>query len=225
MATYITGDTHGNIDCQKFNSPYFPAAEGDYVIICGDFGAVWDGTEEEQKLLDWYNDKPWTTLFCDGNHENFDLLSKYPVEEWNGGKVHRIRPKVLHLMRGQVFTIEGKTFFVMGGASSIDKEYRTVGLSWWAEELPSVREMEEGFANLEKVEYAVDYIITHSAPSIALPSINLTYKPDALSKYLTVIQQITEYTHWYCGHYHINKKLPYNCTTIYNAWCRLPKEN
>lgn len=93
----------------------------------------------------------------------------------------------------------------MGGASSIDKEYRTVGLSWWAEELPSVREMEEGFANLEKVEYAVDYIITHSAPSIALPSINLTYKPDVLTKYLTVIQQITEYTHWYCGHYHINK--------------------
>ena len=113
MATYITGDVHGNIDCRKFDSPYFPAAEGDYVIICGDFGAVWDGTEEEQKLLDWYNDKPWTTLFCDGNHENFDLLSKYPVEEWNGGKVHRIRPKVLHLMRGQVFTIEGKTFFVM----------------------------------------------------------------------------------------------------------------
>ena len=122
---------------------------------------MWDGTEEEQKLLDWYNDKPWTTLFCDGNHENFDLLSKYPVEEWNGGKV----------------------------------------------------------------QYAVDYIITHSAPSIALPSINLTYKPDVLTKYLTVIQQITEYTHWYCGHYHTNKKLPYNCTTIYNAWCRLPKEN
>ena len=62
---------------------------------------MWDGTEEEQKLLDWYNDKPWTTLFCDGNHDNFDLLSKHPVEEWNGGKVHRIRPKVLHLMRGQ----------------------------------------------------------------------------------------------------------------------------
>ena len=188
MAIYITGDTHGNIDCQKFNNPYFPAAESDYVIICGDFGAVWDGTEEEQKLLDWYNDKPWTTLFCDGNHDNFDLLSKHPMEEWNGGKVHRIRPKVLHLMRGQVFTIEGKTFFVMGGASSIDKEYRTVGLSWWAEELPSVREMEEGFANLEKVGYKVDYVITHSAPTTVLTSINPTYKPDAVTRYLAVIR-------------------------------------
>ena len=225
MAIYITGDTHGNIDCQKFNNPYFPAAEGDYVIICGDFGAVWDGTEKEQKLLDWYNDKPWTTLFCDGNHDNFDLLSKYPVEEWNGGKVHRIRPKVLHLTRGQVFTIEGKTFFVMGGASSIDKEYRTEGLNWWAEEIPSLHEMDEGFANLEKVGYKVDYVITHSAPTTVLTSINPTYKPDAVTKYLANIQQMTKYTHWYCGHYHTNKKLPYNCTTIYNAWCRLPKEN
>ena len=224
MAIYITGDTHGDIDCQKFNNSDFPAADGDYVIICGDFGAVWDGTEKEQRLLDWYNEKPWTTLFCDGNHENFDLLSKYSVKEWNGGKVHQIRPKVFHLMRGQVFTIEDKKFFVMGGASSVDKIYRTIGTSWWAEEIPNFSEMDEGFTNLEKVGYEVDYVITHSAPTMVLPSIDLSYKPDVITEYLAVIQQITEYTHWYCGHYHINKKLPYNCTTIYDAWCCLPKK-
>lgn len=217
MAIYITGDTHGNIDCQKFNNPYFPAAEGDYVIICGDFGAVWDGTEEEQKLLDWYNDKPWTTLFCDGNHENFDLLSKYPVEEWNGGKVHRIRPKVLHLMRGQVFTIESKTFFVMGGASSIDKEYRTEGLNWWAEEIPSLREMDEGFANLGKVGYKVDYVITHSAPTTVLTSINPTYKTDAVTRYLEAVRQTVKFGWHYFGHYHIDKDfLNYKATCLYD---------
>ena len=217
MAIYITGDTHGNIDCQKFNNPYFPAAEGDYVIICGDFGAVWDGTEEEQKLLDWYNDKPWTTLFCDGNHDNFDLLSKYPVEEWNGGKIHRIRPKVLHLMRGQVFTIEGKTFFVMGGASSIDKEYRTEGLNWWAEEIPSLCEMDEGFANLEKVRYKVDYVITHSAPTTVLTSINPTYKTDAVTRYLETVRQTVKFGWHYFGHYHIDKDfLNYKATCLYN---------
>lgn len=217
MAIYITGDTHGNIDCQKFNNPYFPAAEGDYVIICGDFGAVWNGTEKEQKLLDWYNDKPWTTLFCDGNHENFELLSKYPVEEWNGGKIHRIRPKVLHLMRGQVFTIEDKTFFVMGGASSIDKEYRTEGLNWWAEEIPSLREMDEGFANLEKVGYKVDYVITHSAPTMVLTSINPTYRTDAVTRYLEIVRQTVKFGWHYFGHYHIDKDfLNYKATCLYN---------
>ena len=191
--------------------------EGDYVIICGDFGAVWDGTEEEQKLLDWYNDKPWTTLFCDGNHENFDLLSKYPVEEWNGGKIHRIRPKILHLMRGQVFTIEGKTFFVMGGASSIDKEYRTVGLNWWAEEIPSFFEMDEGFANLGKVGYKVDYVITHSAPTAVLTSINPTYKTDAVTRYLETVRQNVKFGWHYFGHYHIDKDfLNYKATCLYN---------
>ena len=178
---------------------------------------MWDGTEKEQKLLDWYNDKPWTTLFCDGNHENFDLLSKYPVEEWNGGKVHRIRPKVLHLMRGQVFTIEGKTFFVMGGASSIDKEYRTEGLNWWTEEIPSVREMEEGLANLGKVGYKVDYVITHSAPTTVLTSINPTYKTDAVTRYLETVRQNIKFGWHYFGHYHIDKDfLNYKATCLYN---------
>lgn len=72
----------------------------------------------------------------DGNHENFDLINEYPVEEWCGGKVHIIRcdkegkPKIIHLMRGQVFEIEGKKIFTVGGAYSIDKYMRTPHRSW-----------------------------------------------------------------------------------------------
>ena len=46
-------------------------------------------------------------VFIDGNHENYDRLSAYPVTEWRGGKVHRIADNILHLMRGQVFEIDG----------------------------------------------------------------------------------------------------------------------
>ena len=45
----------------------------DYVIICGDFGGVWNKeveNKEEKHLLDWLEEKPFTTLFVDGNHEN-----------------------------------------------------------------------------------------------------------------------------------------------------------
>ena len=48
------------------------------------------------------------------------LLDEYPVEQWHGGNVHKIRPHVIHLMRGQVFELQGRTFFTMGGAQSHD---------------------------------------------------------------------------------------------------------
>lgn len=85
---YATGDTHGNF--QRFAPEHFPEQVGmtkeDYMIICGDFGGVWDGGKKEERNLDWLEDLPFTTLFISGNHENFDLLRKYPTEEWNGGK-------------------------------------------------------------------------------------------------------------------------------------------
>ena len=122
---YITGDCHGNFE--RFNVSIFPEqndmTKDDYVIICGDFGGVWNKDEEskmETMILDWLDCKPFTTLFVSGNHENFDRLMADPVEEWHGGKVQRIRPSVIHLIRGQVYKLEGKKIFTFGGASSHD---------------------------------------------------------------------------------------------------------
>lgn len=98
---FITGDCHGNFE--RFNPSIFPEqkemTKEDYVIICGDFGGVWHKDEEspeETMVLDWLDSRPFTTLFVCGNHENFDRLYQYPVEDWHGGKVHKIRDSVLH---------------------------------------------------------------------------------------------------------------------------------
>ncbi len=100
---YITGDCHRNFE--RFNTRSFTEQKemmkDDYVIICGDFGGIWDKDRESKEeifLLDWLDCKSYTTLFVDGNHENFDRLYTYPEEEWNGGKIHRIRDSVIHLM-------------------------------------------------------------------------------------------------------------------------------
>ena len=84
---------------------------------------VWDYKGENKKdqyWLDWLENKPFTTVFVDGNHENYKRLNIYSVKEWNGGKVHEIRPHILHLMIGEIFTIESRKFFAFGGASSHD---------------------------------------------------------------------------------------------------------
>lgn len=184
MSVYATGDTHGNF--LRFEEQHFPEQKkmtrSDYMIICGDFGGIWNGEPQDAETLDQLEALPFTTLWVDGNHENFDEIYNYPVEEWHGGKIHRIRPHVIHLMRGQVFEIEGHTFFTMGGARSVDvwdgildpdepgfelkywalrrrqAVFRVKHLSWWEQELPSDEEYAEARRNLERVRYEVDYI-------------------------------------------------------------------
>ena len=221
MRLFITGDTHGDIDFHKLNTKNFPEGrlltKEDYVIICGDFGAVWDGAKSDKYLQKWYNEKPWTTLFVDGNHENHDILDSFPISEWNGGKVHFITPSIIHLMRGQVYKIGDKTFFTMGGAESHDKIYRKEGISWWRREMPSNDEYEEGLTNLNKVNNQVDYILSHCAPDRLQSKIAYWYEHDKLTNYLEIVRQTVEFGWYYFGHYHIDKDfLNYKATCLYN---------
>ena len=207
---FITGDTHGDIDFHKLNSKNFPQGKEltkeDYVIVCGDFGICWDGGAQDKYLREWYESKPWTTLFIDGNHENFSLLSQYPEEDFFGGKVHRISPSILHLERGEIFMLNGKTFFAMGGASSIDKAYRRVGVSWWPEEIPSEEEFLNGNKNLSLHDDKVDIILTHTAPAYYhQQSVKRDYGADKVNRYLQTIFDCVDYKKWFCGHYHIDE--------------------
>ena len=238
---YITGDTHSNF--LRFTEEKFPIqtemTKDDYIIICGDFGGVWTFEEEskrEREALDWLNNKNFTTLFVDGNHENYTRLYNYPIEEWKGGKVHKIRDSVLHLMRGEIFDIDNKKIFAFGGARSHDiqdgilnldeeekiYEYRKRGayfrirdFSWWDLELPTKEEMKNGINNLEKVNYKVDYIISHCCPTSVQALINPTYKRDILTDYLQQISEKCTFKRWYFGHYHDYKQINSQFTLLY----------
>ena len=238
---YITGDCHR--EYRRFNTQNFPEqkemTKEDYVIICGDFGGVWTFEEEskrEREALDWLNNKNFTTLFVDGNHENYTRLYNYPMKKWNGGKVHKIRDSVLHLMRGEIFDIDNKKIFAFGGAKSHDiqdgilnldeeekiYEYRKRGayfrirdFSWWDLELPTKEEMKNGINNLEKVNYKVDYIISHCCPTSVQALINPTYKRDILTDYLQQISEKCTFKRWYFGHYHDYKQINSQFTLLY----------
>ena len=220
---YITGDTHTPIDIHKLKNQFFnpPGAtkNNTYLIICGDFGAVWNykGEDKEEKYwLDWLENKPYTVLFVDGTHECHPRLNAFPVEEWNGGKIHRIRPSVIHLMRGQIYTINGKKIFTMGGASSHDKEARTDRKTWWEEELPSNEEYEEAFKNLEKNNYEVDYVVTHCMPDNIQYRLVSWYEHDKLTNFLFTVDKDLKFKHWYSGHYHIDKDVDDLHTVLYD---------
>jgi len=212
MSIYITGDTHGMVDWEKLNTRKLPDQKHmdpgrDFLIVAGDFAGVWDGGDYDAYVQKVYNKRKFTTLFIDGNHENHDLLDKYPVEEWNGGKVHKISDHIIHLMRGQVFEIDGIKFFTMGGAESTDKDLRKEGESWWAREMPSDEEYEEALRNLEVVNFKVDIVITHCAPEGYIGN-HLAGKVIRSRNRLTeffdslITEHGLEFNHWYFGHYH-----------------------
>lgn len=188
--------------------------------MCGDFACCWDNGRQDEYIQNWYNSKPWTTLFVDGNHENHDLLNSYPVEIWNGGKIHRISDKIIHLMRGQVFTIEGKTFFTMGGAASSDKVYRKEGISWWASEMPSRDEMNEAIENLDKVG-KVGYILSHCAPAEVQQNLCYWYEQNSITRFLELVKNNYEFDHWFCGHYHYDTEIGNKFTVLYDNIVKL----
>lgn len=240
---YITGDCHGNF--QKFSTKHFSIqkemTKDDYVIICGDFGGVWNYEEEtnaEKYWLNWLNDKPFTTLFVDGNHENFDRLYSYPEITWNGGKIHQIRSSIFHLIRGEVFILNGKKVFAFGGASSHDIQdgildmseedriylYRKTGryfrirnFSWWEQELPSEEEMKNGIEKLDKADSDVDYVISHCAPTNVQLLLDSRFKADILTNYFQDLQSKLKFKRWFFGHYHMDKEVNENFVCTYDG--------
>lgn len=217
---YITGDTHGDIDIKKLyrtgRTIMNKLKSEDFLIICGDFGAIWDGSEVDDKLLDWYARQPYTILFVDGNHENFNLLNAYPVEQWCGGNIHRIRPNLIHLMRGQYYTIEGKTFLTMGGAISTDRSLREENIDWWAAEKPSDEDIQILHRTLSK-HNKVDYIITHAAPTTALYNLDFHFKEDVVTDMLDYIYYNIDFKYWYFGHYHRHMTIRNKLQCLYNV--------
>ena len=126
MSIFVTGDIHASYDIAKLSESCFDTAgltKDDYVIICGDFGLVWNNSASEQYWLRWLDARPFTTLFVDGNHEGFSLLNSLPETTWNGGAVHQVATSVLHLKQ----IIDSSNMF------------GCISASRWAEQLQQMR--------------------------------------------------------------------------------------
>lgn len=249
---YITGDCHA--DFRKFSTDNFPEQKNmtkdDFVIVCGDFG-IWHDTKDERYWLNWLQKKPFTLLFVDGNHENFDRLysDEFPTVDFHGGKAHKIRKNIYHLMCGYVFELCEKKFFAFGGASSHDirdgilqpdeypnrkslyRDYnkrtrrgemlRINHSSWWKEELPSVWEMKFGLKTLEKNGNKVDFIVTHCYPQQIASLISGRYnETDSITEYFNIVAETVKFSKWFFGHYHYNQVLMNEFILLYEQIVR-----
>lgn len=209
----VTGDKHRTF------VPLFGLAEKqnlretDILIITGDAGYVWDKDylHDVESLEQVF---PGIIAFLDGNHENHALLNSFPVVPWMGGKVHQVGERVLHLMRGEIYDIYGKNYFVFGGARSVDKDRRKEGVSWWKEEEPSPEELEYGRKQLETYRDEIDFILTHETPLFARDHISRQKPvdedyllPRILEEWYRRMETAARFRKWYFGHMHVDQRI------------------
>lgn len=248
---YITGDLHGGDSSYHITAAKFrPAKRGDIVLCCGDFGGVWwhdyhtneQHRRNENGFLEMTLRKRVLWLAVDGNHENFARLfgGEFPLVEIFGGRAYKIRENIYYLKRGEIFTIEGKTFLAFGGANSHDRfgakvaslawggGYDTVparieGIDWWPEEIPSQDDIDNALRNLDRVGWRVDHVISHTCPSSERPFFLKSSRiPDPTETILQEIYEKLTFISWHFGHFHINHQLgKFHCH--YNEVQRLPE--
>lgn len=247
MKVFICSDTHGGLcnGFSKLNSKSFSEGQyltsNDIVIICGDFGLTWPNYKERLKQQNywknWLYNKPWTTVFICGNHEDHTYLQALDTAEMFGGKVGVINDKLLYLRRGEIFDIADHSFFCMGGAMTTDLIGRIEGIHWFREEIPSSKEMYYAIDNLESHNNTVDYIIAHTLPKNLVKCLLNKYDisldedvtrldevakqmqmryADPTTSFLQEVCNRIKFKHYYCGHFHEDCTIGDRFTILYD---------
>jgi hypothetical protein len=228
--TFVCGDIHGKTDFKKIRKWDIRKElnKEDVLIQLGDFGWIWYkiGTNPDQEYwCNWLATQKFILLVVLGNHENYDEIYTLPIIDMFGGKVRELKKKGRHgegsiyfAERGEVYNINNKTFWAFGGALSCDKDSRTPGISWWEQEQPTYKEFEYGMYSLDKVEWKVDYVITHTCPVSIIGSVihKTVYTEgkfrDPVAEYFYEVYKKLDFNEWHFGHMHTDVRLDYTNT-------------
>lgn len=205
---YVTGDMHGDISRLRSKAAR-QLKKDDYLVVCGDFGFIWDNSPKERRLLEWLGRRRYSILFVEGTHDNLDAINAYPQTEWNGGLVHEISGRLKHLVRGSVYELEGKKLFAFGGGESDDTELRVEDGLWWRDELPTPEVVETARQNLARHGNRVDYIVTHQTGFKLKRFLSISHNEyNILDVFFDELREKCRYARWFFGAHHINKIIP-----------------
>ncbi|MGO4455316.1 metallophosphoesterase family protein [Arthrobacter sp. RAF14] len=199
----IAGDWHGNLGWAR-QVVRSAAEQGVQTILqVGDFGALWPGRGKgrfEARLNYYLQQAGLRLIFIGGNHDNWAELGKLPVGD---DGLAPLLSNIKYLPRPGRTIVHGLVVGGLGGAFSIDHQYRTEGKDWWTNEEPTRNELED----LVKGG-PLDLLLTHDVP--AGINLELTFElPDAITVQANRTRDLlaeavarTRPSIVFCGHWH-----------------------
>jgi hypothetical protein len=188
MKILFLGDIHGEWDAanETIRKARFKYPDISHIIQVGDCGDGWAGPDFRWPV-EHADDLP--IHWCDGNHENFDLIDAAIFNN-----------RLTYQPRGSIIEIDGFRIMFMGGATSIDKDYRTPYIDWWPQEDITYGQI----AVALQQQGPIDLIVSHERPeSIPIPP-GMRYIDigKANCACLEALLQHFKPNWWAYGHYH-----------------------
>ena len=123
-------------------------------------------------------------------------------------------PNLLFAKDGEVYDLDGQKTIVIGGAYSVDKWYRLQrDMNWFPDEQPSEEIKASVEQKLDALNRKVDAVLTHTCPERYIPreaflsSVDQLTVDNSTEVWLDTIAERLSYKAWYCGHWHINKRI------------------
>lgn len=202
-AIAVFGDWHGDIQWARL-ALKSAAREGVRAIVhVGDWGTDWPGPKrglQDTRLNKALVANDQILVLSPGNHDCLANISKLPADD-DGLIPWRSNIKILP--KGGRTLISGLTLGGLGGAYSVDQEWRTEGRDWWSDEEPTVEQAEHLLAG-----GPVNILITHDVPmgvkvtsQFELPE-DVREKADCTRLLLAEVVRKLQPPNLICGHHH-----------------------
>lgn len=158
--TVIFGDWHGDLlyALESLERVYEKYPEVEILYHVGDFG-VWPGGDMYLDAVSHSLEAAGKTMIVTGgNHEEWPRWNLWTRD--NQSVYNYNESGLIFLPKVFAWEHAGKEFLSVGGASSIDRAWRTKGKSWWPEE-EILADAVERIADMD-IPY-VDVLITHES--------------------------------------------------------------
>jgi len=212
---FFTGDTHGQGDKLLRHIRRFDLGAEDVIVILGDAGFNYYCDGRDVLFKRQINDTGVTVFCIHGNHEQRPYaLKAYHEVNWRGGVayVEDAFPNLLFARDGEVYDLDGRQAIAIGGAYSVDKNFRLMaGANWFENEQPDATIRSRVEAVLEQRGWSVDVVLSHTCPEKCIPFDALIPGFDqrtvdrSTEKWLGSIEEKLSYNNWLCGHWHIDR--------------------
>ncbi len=214
---WITGDKHGQLEPFIQNPLYRKIKKNDVLFICGDFGFLWNESKEEIKNLNWLAKRKFKIAFVDGCNDNKQLLEKYPLTNWNSGRVHMIFENIVHLLNGELYVIDNRKILTFGGGFNENINRFSINNENLAQQITFTSQIDNLVKNIKKANQNLDIIISHEAPSSIAPCLETEkFHCNYINNILEEIRTHAKFKSWFFGKYHVDKIIPPKYYALFN---------